>query len=206
MDRALVLAGDRDTPAGDLQSSLQLIDSGVLQKYGIRRVFISAYPEGHPPHRRADAGRGADAEACGGRQGRLRGDSGEPILLRCQTDNRSGGATSRRAGQGTASSGRGGTRGPGNSAQVRAHVRGGTLDPGVEGPPILGDESTGGRVARGNTGGRGSRTRRGCIARNPGRSHFFNLRFPGVDGSMDRWPSTGAERRIRAAYARRPRR
>ncbi len=48
VDRALLLAGDRDSPAGDLQASLQLIESGVLQKHGIRRVFISAYPEGHP--------------------------------------------------------------------------------------------------------------------------------------------------------------
>jgi methylenetetrahydrofolate reductase (NADPH) len=48
VDRALVLAGDRDQPAGDLHSSLQIIESGMLQKHGIRRIAISAYPELHP--------------------------------------------------------------------------------------------------------------------------------------------------------------
>jgi methylenetetrahydrofolate reductase (NADPH) len=48
VDSALILAGDRDQPAGKLHSSLQVIESGLLSKHGIRRVLISAYPEGHP--------------------------------------------------------------------------------------------------------------------------------------------------------------
>lgn len=51
---ALLLAGDRDRPAGELHSSLQLIRSGMLQKHGVRRIFISAYPEAHPRVAAAD--------------------------------------------------------------------------------------------------------------------------------------------------------
>jgi methylenetetrahydrofolate reductase (NADPH) len=48
VDRVLLLAGDRGIPAGEIYSSLQVIESGFLNKYGMRNVWISAYPEGHP--------------------------------------------------------------------------------------------------------------------------------------------------------------
>ena len=48
VDRALVLGGDRNTPAGEYHSSLQLIESGLLQQHGIRKIGIACYPEGHP--------------------------------------------------------------------------------------------------------------------------------------------------------------
>jgi methylenetetrahydrofolate reductase (NADPH) len=48
LDRALVLGGDRDRPAGELQSSLQLIQAGLFQKHAVCRLFIACYPEGHP--------------------------------------------------------------------------------------------------------------------------------------------------------------
>ena len=48
VDRALVLAGDREIPAGDYGSSLQLIESGLFQKHGIGKIAIACYPEGHP--------------------------------------------------------------------------------------------------------------------------------------------------------------
>lgn len=48
VDRALVLGGDRDKPAGLFDSALQLIETGLFERHGIRRVCISAYPEGHP--------------------------------------------------------------------------------------------------------------------------------------------------------------
>jgi methylenetetrahydrofolate reductase (NADPH) len=48
VDRALILAGDRDRPAGDLGSSLQILESGLLGKHGIRKIALSWYPEGHP--------------------------------------------------------------------------------------------------------------------------------------------------------------
>jgi methylenetetrahydrofolate reductase (NADPH) len=45
---ALVLGGDRDHAAGEFASSLQLIETGLFQKYGIGRVAFACYPEGHP--------------------------------------------------------------------------------------------------------------------------------------------------------------
>ncbi len=48
VERALVLAGDRDQPAGAFSSSLQLLETGALGEHGIRTVYLSWYPEGHP--------------------------------------------------------------------------------------------------------------------------------------------------------------
>jgi methylenetetrahydrofolate reductase (NADPH) len=48
LDRLLALGGDRDRPAGELHSSLQLIESGLFPRRGIGRVFIACYPENHP--------------------------------------------------------------------------------------------------------------------------------------------------------------
>lgn len=48
VDRALVLGGDRDVPAGDFDNSLQLIESGLLQERGIDKIAIALYPEGQP--------------------------------------------------------------------------------------------------------------------------------------------------------------
>ena len=50
---ALVLAGDVD-PAGSLKDSLDVMDSGVLERSELRRVWFSGYPEGHP---KIDGGR-----------------------------------------------------------------------------------------------------------------------------------------------------
>ena len=44
---ALVLAGDVE-PAGPLEDSLDVLESGVLERSGLERVWISGYPEGHP--------------------------------------------------------------------------------------------------------------------------------------------------------------
>ena len=46
--QVLVIAGDRDPPAGSLRGTLDVIDSGLLQRHGIRDVGIAGYPEGHP--------------------------------------------------------------------------------------------------------------------------------------------------------------
>ena len=48
VDRALVLGGDRDHPVGEYHISLQLMESGLLQKHGIGKIAIACYPEGHP--------------------------------------------------------------------------------------------------------------------------------------------------------------
>lgn len=47
-DRALVIAGDRPEPLGELHDSLQILKSDVLRKAGLKKVYLSCYPEGHP--------------------------------------------------------------------------------------------------------------------------------------------------------------
>jgi methylenetetrahydrofolate reductase (NADPH) len=48
VDRALVLGGDRSQAAGEFDSSLQLIDTGLFGDFGIRNIALAWYPEGHP--------------------------------------------------------------------------------------------------------------------------------------------------------------
>jgi len=48
VDRVLLIGGERDKPLGPYDSSLQVMQSGVLQKHNIRRAGISGFPEGHP--------------------------------------------------------------------------------------------------------------------------------------------------------------
>jgi methylenetetrahydrofolate reductase (NADH) len=46
--RVLVIAGDRDQPAGEFRSSIEVIDGGALQRHGIAGIGIAGYPDGHP--------------------------------------------------------------------------------------------------------------------------------------------------------------
>jgi methylenetetrahydrofolate reductase (NADPH) len=48
VDRAHVVGGDRDDQAGEFDSSLQLLETGLFAKYGVNRIAIACYPEGHP--------------------------------------------------------------------------------------------------------------------------------------------------------------
>jgi methylenetetrahydrofolate reductase (NADPH) len=48
VQRLLVIAGDRDEPAGDFHSAIEVIDSGALQRHGIEEIGIAGYPDGHP--------------------------------------------------------------------------------------------------------------------------------------------------------------
>ena len=48
VDRAHVVGGDRDDPLGTFDSALQLLQTGLFAKYGINRIAIACYPEGHP--------------------------------------------------------------------------------------------------------------------------------------------------------------
>lgn len=48
VERVLAIGGDRAAPLGPFASSLELIESGLLQAHGLREVQISGYPEGHP--------------------------------------------------------------------------------------------------------------------------------------------------------------
>lgn len=68
--RVLVIAGDQDKAPGPFSDARDLIESGVLQKYGITDIGISGYPEGHPRIRletldRALAGKIESAEHSG---------------------------------------------------------------------------------------------------------------------------------------------
>ncbi len=48
VDRFLLIGGERDKPVGPYDSTLQVMQSGLLQKYKITRARISGFPEGHP--------------------------------------------------------------------------------------------------------------------------------------------------------------
>jgi methylenetetrahydrofolate reductase (NADPH) len=46
--RVLIIAGDRDDSAGPLESALDAVESGLLQRHGIDEIGIAGYPDGHP--------------------------------------------------------------------------------------------------------------------------------------------------------------
>ena len=48
VDRAHVVGGDRDRPVGEYDAALQLLETGLFQKYGVTRIALACYPEGHP--------------------------------------------------------------------------------------------------------------------------------------------------------------
>jgi len=43
-----VLGGGADKPMGDLSEAMQILESGLLQKYNFSRIGVAAHPEGHP--------------------------------------------------------------------------------------------------------------------------------------------------------------
>jgi methylenetetrahydrofolate reductase (NADPH) len=45
--QVLCVAGDNATPEGQITSALQVIESGLLEKYSIRTVGVAGHPEGH---------------------------------------------------------------------------------------------------------------------------------------------------------------
>ncbi|MFF5075775.1 methylenetetrahydrofolate reductase [Actinoplanes sp. NPDC000266] len=47
-DEVFVVGGDPADPHGPYPDSLSIIESGVLEEYGVRRASIAGYPEGHP--------------------------------------------------------------------------------------------------------------------------------------------------------------
>jgi methylenetetrahydrofolate reductase (NADPH) len=46
--RLLVIAGDRDEPAGQFRSAIEVIETGLLPSHGIEEIGIAGYPDGHP--------------------------------------------------------------------------------------------------------------------------------------------------------------
>jgi methylenetetrahydrofolate reductase (NADPH) len=45
--QVLIVAGDIARPAGQVQNTLQILESGLLQKHGIRTIGVAGHPEGH---------------------------------------------------------------------------------------------------------------------------------------------------------------
>jgi methylenetetrahydrofolate reductase (NADPH) len=45
--QVLVVAGDNANPEGPITSGLQVLESGLLEKYGIRTLGVAGHPEGH---------------------------------------------------------------------------------------------------------------------------------------------------------------
>ena len=58
VDEVLVIGGGVDHPVGVFDNSLQVLETGLLQKHGIRRVGVAGHPEGSP-----DIGKTEIAEA-----------------------------------------------------------------------------------------------------------------------------------------------
>ncbi len=47
-ENVFVVSGDPAIPEGPYADSLAVVESGLLDRYGVRHVGISGYPEGHP--------------------------------------------------------------------------------------------------------------------------------------------------------------
>jgi methylenetetrahydrofolate reductase (NADPH) len=47
VQQVLVVAGDISTPVGQLDSGLQILESGLLEKYKVRNIGVAGHPEGH---------------------------------------------------------------------------------------------------------------------------------------------------------------
>ena len=46
--RVLVIAGDRDSSEGPLTDAIELVESGLLPRHGVREVGVAGYPDGYP--------------------------------------------------------------------------------------------------------------------------------------------------------------
>lgn len=48
VDQALLIGGALNQPLGEFSSTMQLLDSGLFDKYGIGRIGVAGHPEGSP--------------------------------------------------------------------------------------------------------------------------------------------------------------
>ncbi len=48
VEQVLLVAGDREQPAGPFSSTLDVLDSGVFDDAGITQIGVAGHPEGHP--------------------------------------------------------------------------------------------------------------------------------------------------------------
>jgi len=47
-DRLFIVGGDPDKPEGPFEDALDIVSSGLLQRFGAKEVSIAGYPGGHP--------------------------------------------------------------------------------------------------------------------------------------------------------------
>jgi methylenetetrahydrofolate reductase (NADPH) len=45
--QVLAVAGDIEKPVGELDSALQMLEMGVFEKHGLRKIGVAGHPEGH---------------------------------------------------------------------------------------------------------------------------------------------------------------
>ena len=48
VNTVLLIAGDTTPPAGPFPSTLEILETGLLEQHGITRVAVAGHPEGHP--------------------------------------------------------------------------------------------------------------------------------------------------------------
>ena len=78
VDQILLVGGDRDRPVGAFAEAADLLETGLFERYGIHRIGVTGYPEGHPTIATADLN---DSLARKVAYGRL---SGTAIHVVCQ--------------------------------------------------------------------------------------------------------------------------
>src|SRR5690606_4608035 len=57
------VGGDPSSPEGAYSDSLEVIQTGLPQKYGVKHVSIAGYPEGHPDIKDAELWRVLEGKA-----------------------------------------------------------------------------------------------------------------------------------------------
>lgn len=63
VDTVLLIAGDTTPPAGPFPSTLEILETGLLEQHGIKRIAVAGHPEGHPNADRAELDRAMAAKA-----------------------------------------------------------------------------------------------------------------------------------------------
>ena len=49
VSEVLCIGGGVDHPVGEFSETMQVLETGILQQHGIKRVGVAAHPEGVPP-------------------------------------------------------------------------------------------------------------------------------------------------------------
>ena len=63
VDTVLLIAGDTTPPAGPFPSTLEILETGLLERHGIKRVAVAGHPEGHPNADRTELDRAMRAKS-----------------------------------------------------------------------------------------------------------------------------------------------